>query len=107
MKVRNATKQGYIECPIGGVLNIAFPESELRRGRVIANGTICPTLDTGCEVGVVMASKVKQIGNLIDDTDKVFKNPQRGRVYDPDGICPTLNTMQGGATRTEDNGDYP
>ena len=94
MKIRNATKQGWIDCPIGGVLNIAFPESKLRRGRVIENGTICPTLDTGCEVGVVV--EVKQIGNIVDDTDIGFKNPQRGRVYDPDGLSPALNTCGGG-----------
>lgn len=38
--------------------------------------------------------KVRQIGNLVN-TSK-FKNPQRGRVYDPDGISPTLNTCGGG-----------
>ena len=30
---------------------MAFPDSETRRGRVIDNGSISPTLDTGCEVG--------------------------------------------------------
>lgn len=40
-------------------------------------------------------NKVKQIGNL--STSKSFGgNPQAGRVYDPTGISPTLNTMQGG-----------
>lgn len=38
---------------------------------------------------------IKQIGNLID-TDSFGGNPQRGRVYSPEGISPTLNTMQGG-----------
>lgn len=40
-------------------------------------------------------SQVKQIGNLMDA--KYFGgNPQPGRVYNPDGISPTLSTMQGG-----------
>lgn len=26
-----------------------------------------------------------------------FKNPQCGRIYDPEGLSPTLNTMQGGS----------
>ena len=51
MKVKNATKQGFTEVRVGGVLNIAFPDSETRRGRVIDNGNISPTLDTGCEIG--------------------------------------------------------
>lgn len=34
---------------------MAFPESETRRGRVIEEGDISPTLDTGCEVGVITA----------------------------------------------------
>ena len=39
---------------MGGVLDLSFPESKTRRGRVIEGGSICPTLDTGCEVGVVI-----------------------------------------------------
>ena len=38
---------------------------------------------------------IKQVGNIID-TDSFGGNPQSGRVYDPRGISPTLNTMQGG-----------
>lgn len=37
---------------------------------------------------------VKQIGNLKPDDG--FKNKQTGRIYDPDGISPTLNACQGG-----------
>lgn len=54
VKVKEATKKGYNEIKVGGVLNIAFPESQTRRGRVIDNGNISPTLDTGCEVGQLM-----------------------------------------------------
>lgn len=57
IKVNNATRKGFIECKVGGVMDIAFPESETRRGRVIENGDISPTLDTGCEVGRVEESK--------------------------------------------------
>ena len=39
---------------------------------------------------------IKQSGNIVDDTDINFKNPQRGRVYSPEGISPTLNTSEGG-----------
>ena len=35
-----------------------------------------------------------QIGNLIKDI-KHWDNPQRGRVYSVNGICPALNTVGG------------
>lgn len=35
-----------------------------------------------------------QIGNLIKDI-KHWDNPQRGRVYSVNGICPALNACQG------------
>lgn len=40
--------------------------------------------------------QVMQIGNIVDDSDIGFKNPQRGRIYDTDGISPCLNTCGGG-----------
>lgn len=40
-------------------------------------------------------AEVKQIGNLLPEAK--FNNTQPGRVYDPDGCCPTINTMQGGS----------
>lgn len=36
-----------------------------------------------------------QLGNLFPDTD-AFKNRTSGRVYDTEGISPTINTCQGG-----------
>lgn len=38
---------------MGGVVDIAFPESKTRRGRVIDDGNTSPTLDTNCKVGQV------------------------------------------------------
>jgi len=38
--------------------------------------------------------QINQLGNIVNE--KNFKNPQRGRVYSTNGICPTLNTCQGG-----------
>lgn len=39
--------------------------------------------------------KVIQVGNLYPDTPQ-FKNRTSGRVYDAEGIAPTINTCQGG-----------
>ena len=46
---------------------------------------------TDCFVG---EPKIIQVGNLADE--KGFKNPQRGRVYNPIGISPNIVTMGGG-----------
>lgn len=46
VKVRQATRQGYIECELGGGADLSYPNSETRRGRVIENGRVCPTLTT-------------------------------------------------------------
>lgn len=38
--------------------------------------------------------KIIQVGNIVKTGQ--FDNPQRGRIYDPDGLAPTLNTCSGG-----------
>ena len=44
LNVHQATKTGYIFCPVGGIFDMSYPKSKLRRGRVQGNGHICPTL---------------------------------------------------------------
>lgn len=34
--------------------------------------------------------RVIQVGNIVDDTNIGFKNPQRGRVYSTEGIAPAV-----------------
>lgn len=46
VNIKQATKQGFVPCKVGGVVDLNYPESETRRGRVIENGDICPTLTT-------------------------------------------------------------
>lgn len=49
--IRQATKQGYIECEVGGVADLSYPDSKTRRGRVQDNGNTCPTV-TATETGI-------------------------------------------------------
>ena len=62
-----------------------------QRGRVFSTGGI---------VGCLSATdykdppKILQVGNIVKTGQ--FDNPQRGRIYDPDGLAPTLNTCSGG-----------
>lgn len=88
VKVKNATKQGFVEVRSGGVLDLSFPDSKTRRGRVIDEGETAPTLDTGCEIGVVQIGQIYGTG--------VEPNPQAGRIYDAEGISPCLDAMRGG-----------
>ena len=46
IKIKQATKQGWIEMKVGGVADLSFPTSKTRRGRVEEEGTICPTVTT-------------------------------------------------------------
>lgn len=51
LKVKNGTKKGYDEATIGDGINLAFPNSKTRRGRV---GKKCSqTLDTNCNMGTI------------------------------------------------------
>ena len=44
----------------------------------------------------VYEPQVEQIGNIVDDTNIGFKNPQRGRIYSDEGLAPCLNCCEGG-----------
>lgn len=44
MKIKQATKAGFIEVNPGGLFDITFPNSRTRRGRVQGGGSISPTL---------------------------------------------------------------
>lgn len=50
-KIRQKTKKGYIILKNNGVCTLAFPSSKNRRGRVISDGNVCPTLTCStCEI---------------------------------------------------------
>lgn len=49
--VKQATKQGYIPCKIGGAVDFSYPNSATRRGRVQDDGMICPTI-TAQQTGI-------------------------------------------------------
>lgn len=49
--IKQATKQGYIECEVGGVADLSYPDRKTRRGRVQNNGNVSPTI-TATETGI-------------------------------------------------------
>lgn len=53
LKIKEATGKGYAEAAVGDSVNIAFPDSKTRRGRV--GKDIAGTLMTSCNQGTVTA----------------------------------------------------
>ena len=50
IRIKQATKQGFIECVRGGVADFSYPTSTTRRGRVQEMGKISPTILTDTEI---------------------------------------------------------
>lgn len=115
VKVNNATGKGFIEVEIGGVLNLAFPDSKTRRGRVIDGGKISPTLDTGCDIGQIMDStkgiKIRKLtpkecfrlqGWADDYFEKAEQVNSDAQLYKQAGNGVTVNVIQAIAERLTD-----
>lgn len=69
-----------------------------REGKSREYNDYCPTLTSRDykDPRLVNENAVKQVGNIFDCNGN-WKNPQVGRIYDPDGCSPTLNTCGGGS----------
>lgn len=80
VKIRQATKDGSIECEIGGCFDASYPNSKTRRGRVQDKGNTCPTL-TAQNQEVVRIEKVGQISS---------DGSQCGTVVSDNGISANL-----------------
>lgn len=80
VKIRQATKDGSIECEIGGCFDASYPNSKTRRGRVQDKGNTCPTL-TAQNQEVVRIEKVGQISS---------NGSQCGTVVSDNGISASL-----------------
>lgn len=64
--IRQATKQGFIECIVGGVADLSYPTSKTRRGRVQEYGMICPTI-TATETGICRIERTDTYGKHYED----------------------------------------
>lgn len=69
IKIRQADKQGYTECEMGGVADLNYVSSNTRRGRCIKGGRISPTITT------------ENIPSVIELADPEFYN----FIYEIDG----------------------
>lgn len=59
IRIKQATKQGYIVAHEGDGINLQFPKSRTRRGRVINQKS--PTLDTQCDVCVLENGHIRRL----------------------------------------------
>lgn len=57
--IKEATRQGYSEAYEGDSINLAFPESKTRRGRV-GNG-VAQTLDQSCNQGTLSQGRIRKL----------------------------------------------
>lgn len=78
--IKQATKDGSIECEIGGCFDASYPNSKTRRGRVQDKGNTCHTL-TAQNQEVVRIEKVGQISS---------DGSQCGTVISDNGISANL-----------------
>ena len=81
IKIKNATKKGYSEAKLGDSVNLAFPDSKTRRGRV--GKGVAQTLDTACEQGVV----------AYDEQNQYMRTDGTVGTITTDGSSPKHNNM--------------
>ena len=99
--IKQATKQGYIECEVGGVADLSYPDSKTRRGRVQDNGNTCPTITaTETEICRIEPKErfFKQAIETLNENDCEYGNTINAfnKYVDKSGYSPTLTTRPEG-----------
>lgn len=92
VKVKEATKKGYAIAEPYDSINLEHQNSKTRRGRV--GQQVAQTLTTSCNQAVVECDEIRVAGSL-----EHYGNDQMNRVYDPNGIAPTITVVSGGGGR--------
>lgn len=77
--IKQATKLGYIECEIGGVADLSYPESKTRRGRVQRGGQ-CGANLTATETGVCRIENIALCEQRADEGLRFFKDDVSGAM---------------------------
>jgi len=99
VNVINATKKGYDTATVGDSINMTYPYSNKKRGRV-GHG-VAQTLDTGCgQATIVETNKIMVAGNCFPS------NHEAGRIVSENGISPTIKENHGTITSVIKN-SYP
>lgn len=97
--VINATKKGYDTATEGDSINMSYPYSNKKRGRV-GHG-VAQTLDTGCrQATIVKTDRIIVKGNCFPS------GHEAGRIVSENGISPTIKENHGTVTAVMKN-NYP
>lgn len=104
VKIKNATKEGYLEAKEGDGIDLQYPNSRTRRGRV--GKGIAPTIMTGgmgggvvCRGGQMVIRKLtpRECWRLMDfddsDFDKAQKVVSNMRLYEQAGNSIVVNCL--------------
>ena len=91
--INNNTKKGYDEAVEGDSINLQYPNSTTRRGRV--GHQVSQTLMASNNMGVI--DKIKVIGNYSPS------NHEASRIVDSNGLAPTVKENHGTVTATIQN----
>lgn len=97
--VPSNTAEGYVECEVGGVLDISYPCSTTRRGRVQDGGTIAPTLTCGCET---THARIEDWKTIVGNKQM---NPFRGSIEEESPCITSACGCGGGMTPMITNAD--
>ena len=92
--IKNGTKKGYLEGKDGDSVNLSYPTSNNRRGRV--GNQVSQTLKCDAMMGVI-EKKIKVIGNYMPGGHNA------SRIVDCKGIAPTVKENHGTVTATNIN----
>ena len=77
-----------IQQNLGNVFENNFIIGSSQKNAFVGDGSICPALTNAMGTGGGQTPMVKQIGNCCPT--KTRDNPNQGRIYDTDGLAPTL-----------------
>lgn len=94
--IPQATKQGYIECELGGVIDMSYPNSKTRRGRVQEGGTVSPTIMANNNELYVLEPVIGAIRGRNPDnpSDRTPGTPTQQRLEIGGDVSNTLTTVQ-------------
>lgn len=92
MKIREATKKGYCEIPVGGCVDLTQPNSKTRRGRKMEKKTNCLTTSMNFYQNMGRIDEMNEIIRI----GTIGKGGQAQRIYSVKGKSVTLRANGGG-----------
>ena len=92
MKIREATKKGYCEIPVGGCVDLTQPNSKTRRGRKMEKKTNCLTTSMNFYQNMGRIDEMNETIRI----GTIGKGGQAQRIYSIRGKSVTLSANSGG-----------